>query len=276
MFWPPPAEWYEKIAFVCVASIAFRTSYAIYDVSQNSLISLLPQTPRERPALCYGQDIGFLGRPVVRLSAHCVGFDSGARSVRRHEGDGADRASGDRDVLRPCAGGSRFRPPNRRAGLCLNGPHCPFRHLKMPIFAIMFQVGFLGLISRLLPLYGHGEAGYAQSSALVMAMVCGTVIGPPVASMRSARAGTRTAAADRHGTSPAARCSPGWRLSFRTVSSISVSLAVHLRRDVVRHNQSDMGTGGASRDGACRRHGSQDRRASVRLADHSHQTGDRG
>lgn len=178
MFWPPPAGWYEKVGFVCAASIAFRTSYAIYDVSQNSLISLLPQSAESVRRYVTGKtlasSVGRLLASLLLMWALTVPVDPLV--------DTKVMALIAPLVITTCFGLARIKPSARadvESRPAFRWSSLPFRRLAVPILAITFQVGLLGFISRLLPLYGHGEAGYAQSSAMVMAMVCGTVLGPP-------------------------------------------------------------------------------------------------
>ncbi|MBC3941430.1 MFS transporter [Sphingomonas albertensis] len=180
MFWPPPAEWHNKIIYVCISSIAFRMSYAIYDVSQNSLISLLPKTPYDVRRFVTSKT---LASSVGRLFASVlVGLALTSRTSPLI--DAGIMALIALLVIPTCVGLSRVTVvagPAQGTQAAFRWSTLPFRRLAIPIVAITFQVGFLGLISRLLPLYGHGEAGYAESSALLMAMVCGTIIGPPLA-----------------------------------------------------------------------------------------------
>lgn len=190
MFWPPPAGWYEKVGFVCAASIAFRISYAIYDVSQNSLISLLPQTAESVRRYVTGKTLASsLGRLLASLLLMWALTGPVDPLV-----DTKVMALIAILVILTCFGLARTRPLARAVAEstpAFRWSSLPFRRLAVPILAITFQVGLLGFISRLLPLYGHGEAGYAQSSTLVIALVCGTVIGPPLVHAVSAHGNGR-------------------------------------------------------------------------------------
>jgi MFS family permease len=55
--------------------------------------------------------------------------------------------------------------------------HLPIAALTLPVVATVCEVGLLGLAGRLMPLFPN-EVGSASPSSLIVAMVCGTVVGP--------------------------------------------------------------------------------------------------
>lgn len=177
LFCPPPGGWYEKVAYVCAASIAFRTSYAIYDVSQNALLSLLPRTSVEVQRYVTSKT---MASSIGRLLASLLVAWALARSMNPLA-DAQVMTLIALPVIVTCFGLARVKvlpEAEQEAPQRFRWSSLPFRRLAMPVTAIAFQVACLGLISRLLPLFGHGETGYTDSATLVLAMVCGTVLGP--------------------------------------------------------------------------------------------------
>lgn len=179
LFGPAPSDSYEKIGFVCAVSIAFRLTYAIYDVSQNALISLLPRSQVEVRRYVTSKTVA---SSAGRLLASFLVFWA-LSSTADPMADFKVLALVVLPVIVTGIGLVRTKvspPVEERRQEEFSWGLLPFGQLALPVMAITFQVAFLGLICRLLPLFGSGRQGFADSSSLVLSMVCGTVIGPTV------------------------------------------------------------------------------------------------
>lgn len=180
LFAPPPGVGgLATLAYFAIASILFRTAYTIFDVTQNALTSLLPADLEQlRSYVTIRTVVSSLGR----LCASCLVF----YALRNSSSSSADLEvvvligipvglsviSLARVRVPPLA------TPRVGAGVGVRWRSLPYRKLAPLVAATIFEVGLLGVTGRLLPFFGVHQSASAQGSALVVAMVCGTVAGP--------------------------------------------------------------------------------------------------
>lgn len=171
---PVLPEW--EIVYLYVTSLVFRFTYAAFDVSQNALVSLLPS-----PTGSAGLFV------TVKLFASSLGRLAAAVLVAwavATEGDLLADAKTLAVISIPfaitvyalsCAKPGRTAPAHMPSTFEFG--HLPIAALALPVVATVCEVGLLGLTGRLMPLFPK-EAGGASPSSLIVAMVCGTVVGP--------------------------------------------------------------------------------------------------
>lgn len=180
LFGPVPEDATAKIAYICLASAAFRISYTLFDVSQNALISLLP---RNRQGVRRYVTTKTVVSSLGRLGASLLVFVALSAAA----GQNADLwAVGfvALPVVVSVLGLSHITPPRRdvqEVPVRLALRSLPISRLAVPIMATVMEVGLLGFIARLLPLFESGRPGFADGSTLVVALVCGTIFGPGIA-----------------------------------------------------------------------------------------------
>lgn len=177
LFAPAPTEGSWTIVYICAVSMVFRLAYAVFDVSQNALISLLPETREAVRSYVVNKTFS---SSVGRLASSLLVFLALEAPTDRW----ADFKALAIVIVPVVVGvtGLAVVPSARVHDLPVNLPFrwrsLPLRRLAMPIVATAMEIGLLGLLGRLLPLFGNGRAGSADGASLVVAMVCGTVVGP--------------------------------------------------------------------------------------------------
>lgn len=164
----------DTFALLLICSLLFRTSYAVYDVSQNALTSLLPVSDVD--AVRYVS----LRAIVVPVSKLCI-----AASVFVVIGDAPVRRAGTElaicaaiGVLIVVSATLLLRQPlalvhgSPTAALA---PLFPVKHLVSMLVAAAAEIGMVGLTGRFFPFAGNaGTSG----AALTFAMVGGMVAAP--------------------------------------------------------------------------------------------------
>lgn len=171
---PVQPEW--KIAYVYAISLVFRFTYAAFDVSQNALVSLLP-SPTGSAGLfvtvkLFASSLGRLA--AAMLVAWAVATESDLLA------DAKTLAVVSIPFVITVYALSRARPARTAPAhvpSTFEFSHLPIAALALPVVATVFEVGLLGLAGRLMPLFPR-EGGGASPSSLIVAMVCGTVVGP--------------------------------------------------------------------------------------------------
>lgn len=184
LFGPTPPGTDTQIIYLCAVSAAFRISYAIYDVSQNALISLLPQ---QRAQVRNYVTNKILMTSIGRLAASGLVFMA-LTAPNDALADLKAISYAIVPVLISAWGLSRLAAPRRvekTAPVAFKWRSLPWSRLAIPMLATAFQVGLLQIIARLLPLYGSSQPGYADNSSLVVLFVCGTIAGPLLANARN-------------------------------------------------------------------------------------------
>jgi Na+/melibiose symporter-like transporter len=180
-------------AWLLLVSLVFRTGYAIYDVSQNALVSLLPGDDAEaRRYVTARTTLSYLAKVIVALASFAI-IGTGERRdaalfvmlpiaamavaaavpMARHR---IGRGTGGEDAA---AAGS---PP-------------PIRQLLPVLLAVAAQGCLLGLVGRFLPFAHDPGSGAPIGAALALASVAGGLFGPMLAS-RLMRDGDRFALAN--------------------------------------------------------------------------------
>lgn len=187
LFGPVSASGTSRIVYICVSSAFFRLAYTLFDVCQNALISLLPRRGSHvRDYVLTKTFVSSIGRLLasglvfVALRAP-VGTDADFKMI------GLVAIPVILSVLIL----ARVTPTTDERidvdAARFTWASLPIRRLALPVSGIVLQVGLLGLVGRLIPLFGAAKPGFADGSSLVVAMVCGTIVGPIVG-----HAGTRT------------------------------------------------------------------------------------
>ncbi|NQE61643.1 MFS transporter [Caulobacter sp. RHG1] len=179
LFGPKPEGTTPAILYICLMSMAFRFTYAAYDVSQNALLSLLPpDADGVRRYVTNKTVMTSVGRVLASVLVYAALLTP-------------DDALADMKLLGLTAlpvlasvfGLARASSATGRATVLAGGPNwrtLPYRRLAMPILATLCQYGLLSAVARLLPLH-PGAPGSGLAGSLVLSMVVGTVIGPMAA-----------------------------------------------------------------------------------------------
>jgi Na+/melibiose symporter-like transporter len=177
------SEW--KVIYLYMMSLIFRFTYAAFDVSQNALVSLL--SSKDKPASLF---------VTVKLFASSLGRLAAAVLVAWSVATEGDLLV-DLETLAVVAipftatlyALSRVRSTMAEPAhmpSTFEFSHLPIAALTLPVVATVCEVGLLGLAGRLIPLFPK-QAGAAPSSSLIVAMVCGTVVGPWIGFMAGNR-----------------------------------------------------------------------------------------
>ncbi len=177
LFGPTPHSVPLKILYICAASAAFRLAYTVFDVSQNALISLLPTSRSEVRHYVTSKTVASSVGRLIAAALVFLALRSPTDSFADLKAVGVTAVP----VIISVFGLSRVATPHVPGGgpsPSLDWRALPIRQLAVPMLAIILQVGMLGLVGRLIPLFESGRAGFAEGSLLVIAMVCGTVVGP--------------------------------------------------------------------------------------------------
>jgi Na+/melibiose symporter-like transporter len=171
---PAQSEW--KVSYLYVMSLLFRFTYAAFDVSQNALVSLLPSKAEQaKPFVTVKLFASSLGRLAAAVLV--------AWSVAK-EGDLLADVETLAVVAIPFTAilyafsrvmSTEAEPAHMPSTFEFS--HLPVAALTLPVVATVCEVGLLGFAGRLIPLFPK-QAGTASSSSLIVAMVCGTVVGP--------------------------------------------------------------------------------------------------
>jgi Na+/melibiose symporter-like transporter len=180
LFAPPPSGETEQIVYVCLVSIIFRISYATLDVCQNALTSLLPRDRTNvRHYVLTRTVVSSIGRMLASLLVYMA-----MRESANEYADASAVAFVALPVMLSVIGlyrvASDRTEETRTATVQFNWSHLPVRRLATPVLAMVMEVGLLGLMSRLIPLFERSDSGGADGSSLVVAMVCGTILGPAI------------------------------------------------------------------------------------------------
>lgn len=173
--------------WLLAASLLFRTGYALYDVSQNALVSLLPRDDAEaRRYVTTRTTLSYVAKMTVALASFLV---IGA----------GERQSSALAIILPVAAMtlaaawpmSRHRIGNDRSDEDepLAGSPPPLRLLAPVLAAVAAQICLLGLIGRFLPFAQDPQTGTPIGAPLVLASVAGGLFGPLLAdrAVRDAR-----------------------------------------------------------------------------------------
>lgn len=175
MFGPTPPGGQAALIYLVATSVAFRMAYGVFDVAQNALTSLLPQAEAEvRNYVMVRTTVSSVGRLAA---SGLVVF-----AMRQQAGRWADFSVVALTVV-PIAISvvGLARLPNPK----IDGPQpgggmtwraLPYHHLSAPLAATLCNVGLLGLVGRLLPVLPNHDV--SRDSSVLVAMVCGTVLGP--------------------------------------------------------------------------------------------------
>lgn len=187
LFGPAPSGEAWTIVYICFTSAVFRITYTVFDVCQNALISLLPSHRAEVGRYVSAKiTVSSLGRLVASLVAFAV-----LRARSDVIADWTVAALVVLPIMISLIGLARVTVPDlglARDDRAFRWRSLPWRRLMVPIYATIIQLSSLNVVARLLPLYGGGRSQYADSASLVVAMVCGTIVGPTMAYI-----GTRSA-----------------------------------------------------------------------------------
>ncbi|MEP9360404.1 MFS transporter [Sphingomonas sp. KR3-1] len=171
----------ELFAWLLIVSLMFRTGYAIYDVSQNALVSLLPRDDAEaRHYVTTRTTLSYLAKVIVALASFAV------------IGTG-DRQGTALFILLPIAAmavGAAVPMANYRIGRHADaedtatsvGSPPPIRLLLPVLVAVAGQVCLLGLVGRFLPFAHDPQTRAPIGAALALASVAGGMFGPMLAS----------------------------------------------------------------------------------------------
>lgn len=175
---PAPTNPSLTLMYVGTASLVFRIAYAVLDVCQNALTSLLPTSDVEVSRYVLVRTIA---SSIGRLLASMATF----AAIRAHADRFADLKAF--AIVVPLVllgivglamvGRQRVAEQDAAAVTAPKGS-LPYRSLLRPITAMICSVAFLGLIGRFLPLVAAREAAAADGAMLTFSMVCGTIIGP--------------------------------------------------------------------------------------------------
>lgn len=160
-------------------SLLFRTGYALYDVSQNALVSLLPRDDREAQRYVTTRTtLSYVAKVAVALASFLI--------IGTGERQGSPLA-----VILPIAAMTlaaaypmaRHRIGNDRTneGESLAGSPPPMRLLAPVLAAVAAQICLLGLIGRFLPFAQDPQTGTPIGAPLVLASVVGGMLGPLLA-----------------------------------------------------------------------------------------------
>jgi Na+/melibiose symporter-like transporter len=162
--------------WLLAASLLFRTGYALYDVSQNALVSLLPRDDAEAQRYVTTRTtLSYVAKVAVALASFLV------------IGTG-DRQGSALAVILPIAAMtlataypmSRHRIGDARGsdGVALTGSPPPMRLLAPVLAAVAAQTCLLGLVGRFLPFAQDPQTGTPIGAPLVLASVVGGMLGP--------------------------------------------------------------------------------------------------
>jgi len=175
LFGPLPHGTSHALLYLVLTSVLFRATYGVFDVSQNALTSLLPQN---EPAV--GEYV--LVRTTLSSVGRLAASGLAVLAMRNQADQLADFKLIALIVIPVAISTVRLAQTPKsslRTGVVGDGGAwrvLPYARLVGPLVAILCNVGLLGLLGRLLPvLPGHGVA---SDSAILFAMVCGTVFGP--------------------------------------------------------------------------------------------------
>lgn len=189
---PAPTSLSLTLMYVGTASLVFRIAYAVFDVCQNALTSLLPISDVEVSQYVLVRTIA---SSIGRLLASIATFGA----IRAHADQFADVKAFATVVPLVLLGivglavVGRQRVAEQDVAAATASKGClPYRSLIRPVTAMICSVALLGLIGRLLPLVAVREADIADGAMLTFAMVCGTIIGPFFGTSRTARRAPRS------------------------------------------------------------------------------------
>jgi Na+/melibiose symporter-like transporter len=170
----------ELFVWMLLISLVFRTGYAIYDVSQNALVSLLPENDAEaRRYVTTRTTLSYIAKVIVALTSFAV--------IGTGERQGSALL-----ILLPIAAMAvgaavpmaRYRI-GRDAGTAdspVPGSPPPMRLLLPVLVAVAGQVCLLGLVGRFLPFAHDPRTGAPIGAVLALASVAGGMFGPMLAS----------------------------------------------------------------------------------------------
>jgi Na+/melibiose symporter-like transporter len=170
----------ELFLWLLLVSLVFRTGYAIYDVSQNALVSLLPEDDAEaRRYVTTRTTLSYIAKVIVALTSFAV------------IGTG-ERQGSALFILLPIAAMAvgaavpmaRYRI-GRDAGATASaapGSPPPMRLLLPVLVAVAGQVCLLGLVGRFLPFAHDPQTRAPIGAVLALASVAGGMFGPMLAS----------------------------------------------------------------------------------------------
>lgn len=162
--------------WLLAASLLFRTGYALYDVSQNALVSLLPRDEIEAQRyVTVRTTLSYVAKVAVALASFLV-IGSGERQ-------GSALA-----IILPIAAMTlaaawrmsrhRIESDRRRDGEPIAGSPPPMRLLAPILVAVAAQTCLLGLIGRFLPFAQDPRTGAPIGAPLMLASVAGGLLGP--------------------------------------------------------------------------------------------------
>lgn len=172
--------------WLLAAALLFRTGYALYDVSQNALVSLLPADDSEAQRyVTVRTTLSYVAKVTVALASFLV--------IGAGERQGSALA-----IILPIAmmtlaaawpmSRHRIGDDKEKEARPLAGSPPPMRLLAPVLAAVAAQTCLLGLIGRFLPFAQHPQTGTPIGAPLVLASVAGGLLGPVLAD-RVVRAG---------------------------------------------------------------------------------------
>lgn len=179
LFLPVPGGLSHALAWMIVTSVLFRTSYALYDLSQNALISLLPRNAAE---LTRFAALRAIVAPAARLCMAGFGFlliGEPASRTWGHETTAAI-AIGIMIVISAWLLGRQRPAPDARERAVRRLSEFPAARMS-PLLIATVATCLLALPGRFLPFTADTVPGYCAGAMLTFAMVLGSVAGPFVA-----------------------------------------------------------------------------------------------
>lgn len=163
-------------AWMLTASLLFRTGFALYDVSQNALVSLLPRDDADaRRYVTVRTSLSYVAKVLVALASFTV-IGSGERQ-------GAALMT-----ILPIAvlavlaaypmSRHRVQPLAPVEGKAAGGSRPPFALILPVLVAVAAQGCLLGVVGRFLPFARDPQTGESIGAMLALASVIGGIFGP--------------------------------------------------------------------------------------------------
>jgi len=171
LFGPTPNNEVESLIYLYGASLVFRAAYAVMDVTQNALTSLLPRNADQASAFVSTRTIV---SSIGRLAAASLVFLAMERSSDALADLKAVILIAVPVVISVLALASVETKALPETHQPADWKGLPYRRLAAPLIAVVSEVAFLGLAGPIMALVPNSASG----QSLLFAMVCGTVIGP--------------------------------------------------------------------------------------------------
>lgn len=173
LFTPMRFEGSAQLAWLAVATLLFRTGYTIYDVSQNSLVSLLPGDEEEaRHYIRLRTTLSYFAKILVASASFFVLGQAG-------------RPWASLAILLPvCLLVVATAVPMGRQTITVTSAKGRFplghivRRLSWILIAVSAHIALLGLVGRFVPFMVESASGRPLGAIITLASVCGGMLGP--------------------------------------------------------------------------------------------------